>query len=67
MAKEEDAKLPRINAALFMSPGGDKFYQLLHALSTHVIKQAILTENGRYNNFFYLDSEPKSIEILMFV
>ena len=38
--------LPRIVASLFMSPGGDKIYQLLFYFSSHVLEHCIRHENG---------------------
>ncbi|XP_076465774.1 uncharacterized protein LOC143297353 isoform X2 [Babylonia areolata] len=44
--EEADARLPRINASLFLSPGGDKFCHLLFAFSTYVILHVIRKEHG---------------------
>ncbi|KAK7116262.1 hypothetical protein V1264_001976 [Littorina saxatilis] len=44
--EDTDAKLLRINAALFMSPGGDKFIHLLFVFSNYVMLHAIRTEHG---------------------
>lgn len=42
--EEADSRLPRINASLFLSPGGDKFYQLLFSFSTYVLFHVFRTE-----------------------
>ena len=44
--EDPDACLPRIMASLFMSPGGDKFYQLLLAFSRYVLCQLMGPEPG---------------------
>ncbi|OWF45969.1 uncharacterized protein LOC110456361 isoform X2 [Mizuhopecten yessoensis] len=43
---EPDTHLPRIVASHFMSPGGDKFYNLLFHFSGYVLRTVIRTENG---------------------
>ncbi|KAJ8298281.1 hypothetical protein KUTeg_024812 [Tegillarca granosa] len=42
---EADAHLPRIVASLFLSPGGEKFYQLLFHFSTYVLLHVTSKEN----------------------
>ncbi|KAL4227375.1 HAUS augmin-like complex subunit 6 [Mactra antiquata] len=44
--EEPDSHLPRVNASLFMSPGGDKFYQLLFYFSGYVLRKVMETELG---------------------
>lgn len=44
--EEPDSHLPRINASLFMSPGGEKFYQLLFHFSGYVLQKVLDTELG---------------------
>ncbi|KAL8575401.1 hypothetical protein ACOMHN_000017 [Nucella lapillus] len=44
--EEADARLPRINASLILSPVGDKFYHLLFAFSTFIVLQALRKEHG---------------------
>ncbi|XP_046574371.1 HAUS augmin-like complex subunit 6 [Haliotis rubra] len=39
--EEPDSHLPRINASLFMSPGGERFYQLLFSFTSYVMQQVI--------------------------
>ncbi|XP_048254402.1 uncharacterized protein LOC124131503 [Haliotis rufescens] len=39
--EEPDSRLPRINASLFMSPGGERFYQLLFSFTSYVMQQVI--------------------------
>ncbi|CAH1796354.1 unnamed protein product [Owenia fusiformis] len=47
IAKDEvDAHLPRITPSVFMSPGGDRFYQLMFAFSTYVLRVVLHIENG---------------------
>ncbi|XP_033750059.1 uncharacterized protein LOC117334504 isoform X2 [Pecten maximus] len=43
---EPDTHLPRIVASHFMSPGGDKFYNLLFHFSGYVLRTVIRTDNG---------------------
>lgn len=45
---EADAHLPRIVASLFLSPGGEKFYQLLFHFSTYVVLHVTSKENGKH-------------------
>ncbi|XP_072167455.1 uncharacterized protein [Diadema setosum] len=44
--EEGDCFLPRIVPSLFLSPGGDKFYNLLLHFSRYVMHKTILGENG---------------------
>ncbi|XP_019625398.1 PREDICTED: uncharacterized protein LOC109470768 [Branchiostoma belcheri] len=44
--EEPEANLPRIVASLFMSPGGDRFYNLMLHFSAFVILKATQVENG---------------------
>ncbi|XP_069138620.1 HAUS augmin-like complex subunit 6 isoform X2 [Argopecten irradians] len=43
---EPEAHLPRIVASHFMSPGGDKFYDLLFHFSGYVLRTLLQKENG---------------------
>ena len=47
LQEDPNACLPRIIASLFMSPGGDKFYQLLLAFSRYVLCQLMGPEPGQ--------------------
>ncbi|KAK7492562.1 hypothetical protein BaRGS_00016228 [Batillaria attramentaria] len=44
--EEVDARLPKINASLFLSPGGDKFCQLVFCFSSYVLLHVIKFEIG---------------------
>ncbi|XP_023933108.1 HAUS augmin-like complex subunit 6 [Lingula anatina] len=44
--EEKDAHLPRIVASTFMSPGGDRFYQLMFNFSRYVILRTIKNDHG---------------------
>ncbi|CAH1254811.1 HAUS6 [Branchiostoma lanceolatum] len=44
--EDAEANLPRIVASLFMSPGGDRFYNLMLHFSAFVILKATQVENG---------------------
>ncbi|XP_035666637.1 uncharacterized protein LOC118409606 [Branchiostoma floridae] len=44
--EEPEANLPRVVASLFMSPGGDRFYNLMLHFSAFVIMKATQVENG---------------------
>ncbi|XP_052795156.1 uncharacterized protein LOC128228090 [Mya arenaria] len=46
LQEEPESHLPRINASLFMSPGGEKFYQLLFYFSGYVLQKAMENELG---------------------
>ena len=43
---DAEARLPRIVASLFMSPGGDKFYRLLFDFSSYVVTKVMQNEHG---------------------
>ncbi|XP_025077932.1 HAUS augmin-like complex subunit 6 [Pomacea canaliculata] len=43
---EADSNLPRINASLFLSPGGEKFCQLIFYFSVYVLRHVMKTEAG---------------------
>lgn len=43
---DADSHLPRIVPSLFLSPGGDKFYGLMHGFSTYVLIQVARRELG---------------------
>ncbi|CAL1526280.1 unnamed protein product [Lymnaea stagnalis] len=43
---EVDARLPRMNASLLLSPGGRKFVYLIYKFSTFVLVQVMKTESG---------------------
>ncbi|XP_070543417.1 HAUS augmin-like complex subunit 6 [Ptychodera flava] len=45
-AEKAEANLPRIVPSMFLSPGGDKFYNLMLHFSTYVCKKAIIEEHG---------------------
>ncbi|KAH3837273.1 hypothetical protein DPMN_110657, partial [Dreissena polymorpha] len=46
LQEEPDSHLPRINASMFMSPGGEKFYQLLFYFSGYVMQKVMENELG---------------------
>ncbi|KAK3601053.1 hypothetical protein CHS0354_029279 [Potamilus streckersoni] len=47
ISKEEpDSNMPRISASLFLSPCGEKFYQLLFYFSCHVLQKVMENEHG---------------------
>ena len=49
-----DSHLPRINASLFMSPGGEKFYQLLFDFSGYVLQKTLEKDLGNCSFYFVL-------------
>ena len=49
---DQDAHLPRINASVFMSPGGDRFCQLLLCFSRYVLYKLSVKENGKKTRDF---------------
>ncbi|KAL3866084.1 hypothetical protein ACJMK2_043422 [Sinanodonta woodiana] len=50
ISKEEpDSNMPRISASLFLSPCGEKFYQLLFYFSCHVLQKVMENEHGNKN------------------
>ncbi|KAK6188615.1 hypothetical protein SNE40_004756 [Patella caerulea] len=59
--EEPEANLPRVAASLFMSPGGDKFYQLLFSFSNHVLLQVIKRENGIKNCLAYPELTSRTV------
>jgi hypothetical protein len=54
--EEQSSGLPRIVAPLLLSPGGDKFYQLLLSLSTHCLQVACLKEAKPLKSSVFLPS-----------
>eukprot|EP00795_Rhopilema_esculentum_P006197 gene6197-11601_t len=46
--ESHDSHLPRIVASVLMSPGGDKFYQLLFYFSSYVLKEELKKVLGKY-------------------
>lgn len=52
IAKEPDIHFPRVLGSVLLSPGGDKFYQLVFAFSAYVLFKSIIHENGyKQRNF----------------
>ncbi|CAG5118728.1 unnamed protein product, partial [Candidula unifasciata] len=44
--EDAESRLPRVNAALLLSPGGGKFIHLLYSFSTYVLVNVMKSEHG---------------------
>lgn len=52
--EEQDFNLPRIGPSLFLSPGGDRFYELMFYFSSFVLRKVIARDHGKHGTIPYV-------------